>query len=655
MTNKSSWYHSLQHRLVIYMVFSTFLPLLVLGIASYRLSISGLNDQSNQLTQAVAMQQVSSIERFVRDARRVASHLSGSDSIKEMIQAASAMGELSAIERLRLRARVENRLSSTLSLQGLIAVDVIVNGQVFSIGDLSAGRSFDHSILADWVDYCSQYQQALCWPGIESNTHTDSQYGFVIPALMTVTGFDDASESVEAGAPSSTDATVAKTSPQALLILKYDVSTVYEKVHSSGTGLLYHVLVDNQNRVIYHPHKSRLKTHFSFPQLNLSHGAAMIEGDLNGEPVRIFSQPITALSWTLLSVVDRQLLVREATTIGQLSIAFFVFSSLLMVLASFYVTRKVVRPIQQITEMAKQPQMAGSAPLEKTSIREIEQLIHWFHRYKNVVDNDKAQQAELSLAYQELQQAQDKLIESEKMAALGSIVAGVAHEINTPLGVSITANSVFKERIQTLAQQLEGESLKREELQAFIEQGQDVTEILQNNLQRAADLVNRFKHTAANQYQDELESMNMMDCLHECLATLQPAVDESHVQVTLSGEQGLVLESYPGVWWKIISNLVMNSLHHGFSQGVGGRIDICLTEEAGHLRLTYRDDGKGIAASDLPQVFNPFFTTRRHAGNTGLGLNMVYNLVVQKLQGEIHCYSEPDQGTTFILTLPLTR
>lgn len=640
MKSDRVWYHSLHNRLILYMVVSTLLPLLLLGAVSFHLSKTGLNDQANDLTAALLRQEVSNIEGFARDARRLASNLSESEPILSIVERVGASQSLNNIERLRLKARIEERLGSTLSLQGLIAIDVVVHDLVFSIGDLSAGKRFDYELFKRWMRHCEKQRRSLCWPGIENNTHLDSQYGFVVPAISRITRFDEASASYQT---------------LAILVLKYDVEKLYEEVHSHKTDLMYHIITDANQRIVYHPHKSRLKGSFELPEeyQKTPYGRRYVM-NLDGDPVRVLNKSIPSMGWNLAGIIATDVLQQRAVMIGRLSIACCLFAIVLMALAVLYLSKKVVRPIEKITELAKCRDTSPSQLISTTRITEINQLVHWFNQYKEIVDKDKAQQEELRIAYEELQQTQQRLVESEKMAALGSIVAGVAHEINTPIGVSITANSMLQERLPALSQRFDSGDMTRSELADFLEQGQEVAEILSVNLRRAAELVTRFKRTAANQNQDFLTEIQLLDYIQDVVDSLRPAIREYRLSLTIEGDKDIAIHSYPGILWQIITNLIMNSLHHGFDPEHEGHISIKVQSQQDQVAILYRDDGKGIRLDDLPKIFEPFFTTRRHAGNTGLGLNMIYNLVVQKLNGHIECDSEQGHGVLFTIRLPIS-
>lgn len=640
MNRPITWFQSLQNRLIVYMTISTLLPLLVLGSLSYQITVDGLNNQANDLTNAIVNQEVSNIEGFVRDTRRLARNLAESTSVKQLVDEANSAEDLTGIERLRLRASIEDKLASTLNLQGLVAIDVVSNNQVFSIGDLSAGETYDMPLLNRWIDSCSS-EQTLCWPGIENNTHTNSLIGFVIPAIARITEFDDTSLSY---------LTVAH------LILKYDVEKLYEEVHTESSGVMYHMLVDDRNRVVYHPHKSKLKTLFQFPEspaANSKNNQA-IDTEIDGERVRIFMESIPSMGWTLIGIIPVETLERQAIEIGQLALLCFLFALILMITASYYISKKVIFPIERITEVARQRGHSSEVLTENTSIREIRELIHWFNHYKQVVDKEKIQQDELQAAYDDLQRAQQQLVESEKMAALGNIVAGVAHEINTPLGVSITANSILQESIPLLTTKLADGTMTRSDLDAFVEQCRDSSEILRANLTRAAELVTTFKRTAANQSRDHLTDIELVDYIEEVVSSLGPAMRDYSINLSVDGNERATIKSYPGLLWQVFTNLIMNSLNHGFEETQEGRISITVEKEDDQVRIVYQDSGIGILPENLSRIFDPFFTTKRRAGNTGLGLNIVYNLIVQKLQGRIRCESEPGNGVSFFITLPFS-
>lgn len=264
----------------------------------------------------------------------------------------------------------------------------------------------------------------------------------------------------------------------------------------------------------------------------------------------------------------------------------------------------------------------------------------------------EAANAELTRAMEQLTRANRQLVESEKMASLGGLVAGVAHEINTPVGVGVTAASHLETRTRALLADYRAGGLKRASLEEYLGVCDESTRMILSNLRRAAELIRSFKQVAVDRSTEERRSFRLRAYLDEVLLSLRPHLKKTEHEVALICDPELTLDSYPGALSQVITNLVMNSLVHAFEPGAAGRITITAQDGGGYVRLIYADDGAGIAPEHLDKIFEPFYTTRRGKGGTGLGLHILYNLVTQKLGGEVRCESEPGRGATFTLTLP---
>ncbi|HAX75623.1 MAG TPA: serine/threonine protein kinase [Cyanobacteria bacterium UBA11372] len=259
---------------------------------------------------------------------------------------------------------------------------------------------------------------------------------------------------------------------------------------------------------------------------------------------------------------------------------------------------------------------------------------------------------ELSQALEYLQSTQKKLVESEKMAALGSLVAGVAHEINTPLGTSITAASILVAKTQTFIEAIATGSMKRSTLTDYAAIAQETGDLIVSNLQRAGDLVHSFKQVAVDQSNLECRTFALKGYIEEVLSALQPKLKQTPHTVTVSGDDDLKITSYPGAIAQIVTNFVTNSILHAYPQGNSGHLKFWVARRDEQIVMQYQDDGCGIPAKHLDKIFDPFFTTARNRGGTGLGLNIVYNLVTQKLSGTIDVQSQVGSGTRFTLLLP---
>ena len=262
--------------------------------------------------------------------------------------------------------------------------------------------------------------------------------------------------------------------------------------------------------------------------------------------------------------------------------------------------------------------------------------------------------AELHDALEDLHKAQGQLVMSEKLAALGGLVSGVAHEINTPVGNSITAASFLAGRTQELLHKLKENQMKRSELEEFLDTSAKSGEIIVGNLNRASELIRTFKQTAVDQQVEEKRLVNMLTYLHEVLLSLRPRLKKTKHTIEIDCPDDLNATIYPGALWQILTNFIMNTLVHAYEPDEAGLIQIAVSLQDHQLTLRYRDNGRGMPEEVQKKVFEPFFTTKRGSGGTGLGLHIVYNLVVFKLKGTILCHSTPGEGTEFIITAPLT-
>ncbi|MBV6622164.1 MAG: AAA family ATPase [Rivularia sp. (in: Bacteria)] len=260
---------------------------------------------------------------------------------------------------------------------------------------------------------------------------------------------------------------------------------------------------------------------------------------------------------------------------------------------------------------------------------------------------------QLSQAIENLQAAQKQLVESEKMASLGSLVAGVAHEINTPVGTSITAASTLKDETTIFNNAVAGGTLKRSSLNNYLEIASESTDLILNNLSRASDLIQSFKQVAVDSSNLEKRKFAIKPYIQEILNSLAPKFKPTALTCTVEGENHVEIETYPGAIAQIVTNLVMNSLNHAYQSGEKGELLFQIKQQQDTALIEYSDDGCGIPSGNLTKIFEPFFTTARNEGGTGLGLHIVYNLVTQKLQGKIDVKSKVNLGTIFIIALPL--
>jgi two-component system, NtrC family, sensor kinase len=254
-----------------------------------------------------------------------------------------------------------------------------------------------------------------------------------------------------------------------------------------------------------------------------------------------------------------------------------------------------------------------------------------------------------------LQEAQSELVRQEKLASLGRLVAGVAHEINTPLGICVTATSHLVQELKLARADMAAGALSEDSLLQFFEVVEQSLKILSTNTERAATLVRSFKQVAVDQSSDGMRPFGLKAYLAEVLLSLQPRLKGRPVKVALDCAEALVLDSFPGAVSQIVTNLVINSLVHGYAPGQGGTIRIAARLDGAMVVLEYGDDGAGMEQGALAQLFDPFFTTRRGQGGSGLGAHILYNLATGPLGGTVQADSAPGQGLRYRFRFPQSR
>ncbi len=264
----------------------------------------------------------------------------------------------------------------------------------------------------------------------------------------------------------------------------------------------------------------------------------------------------------------------------------------------------------------------------------------------------EAANSDLQAALETVQRTQKQLVEAEKMSALGGLVAGVAHEINTPIGVGVTAASTLDERVKAFTEIFENGQLKKTDLRKFLAGVTETSNIILPNLHRAAELIRSFKQIAVDQTSLELREFNVKTYLDEILLSLRPKLKKTQHKLTINCPDELYLYTHAGNFSQIITNLIMNSLVHAYEEGQAGHILIKVSENEDKVSFHYHDDGKGIPGENLSKVFDPFFTTARSKGGSGLGLSIIYNIVTQNMNGDLRCESEVGEGTDFYFEIP---
>ena len=254
----------------------------------------------------------------------------------------------------------------------------------------------------------------------------------------------------------------------------------------------------------------------------------------------------------------------------------------------------------------------------------------------------------------QLQETQKQLIEFEKMASLGGLVAGVAHEVNTPIGISLTGSTHLSDKIEELNNLYKDNKMSEEYFENFLLDSKDLANLINSNLKRAANLIKSFKHIAVDQTSEEKRNFNLKDYINEVLSSIHNVSKKRKINILVNCKENLNIDSFPGAFSQLFTNLLMNSFTHAYKQNDEGEISIDISLLNQNLEIIYKDDGKGIKEENLNKIFNPFFTTNRENGGSGLGLSIIYNIVTTKLNGKIKC-ERRHKGLKFIINLQLNQ
>ena len=337
----------------------------------------------------------------------------------------------------------------------------------------------------------------------------------------------------------------------------------------------------------------------------------------------------------------------------------------IILIAGVLIALSIRLPLQQIT-MAMRAIMSGDYEREVQGTRARDEVgamaraVEVFRENaiakRKTEDELRSSKEKAESALLELNTAQQNLIDAERLAALGGLVAGVAHEVNNPIGISLTVASSLARRAEMFESELKSEGqLRRSQLEEFVRTSRDASEQLVANLYRAGELIQSFKQVAVDRSHAERRQFSLSEATDQIVASLRPVLKRAPIELAIDVPEGLLIDGYPGSYGQILTNLFLNASSHAFPDGRSGAISISARPRGrDEIEIIFADNGVGMTPDVQRQAFDPFFTTRRNEGGTGLGLHIVYNLVTQQLGGRMMLESRPGQGTTFRIIMPRT-
>jgi signal transduction histidine kinase len=332
-----------------------------------------------------------------------------------------------------------------------------------------------------------------------------------------------------------------------------------------------------------------------------------------------------------------------------------------IVLIGVLIARSIILPLKEI--MAAMHSVVAEnyeEPIQGThasdEIGEMARAVSVFRENalaKRKAENElRASKERAEKALEDLREAQQNLIAAEKLAALGGLVAGVAHEVNNPIGISLTVASSFARRCDDFAKEVAAGPLRRSRLDEFLDGGKDAANQLVANLQRAGELVQSFKQVAVDRSHADRRQFDLRESTDQIIASLRPVLKKSQISLTVDVPAGILMDSYPGSYGQVLTNLFLNSVIHAFPDGRAGSVIVEARQVRDDVDIFVSDDGVGMSDEIQRRALDPFFTTRRNEGGTGLGLHIIFNLVTQQLGGRLTFESRLGWGTRFRITIP---
>ncbi|WP_455755603.1 ATP-binding protein [Sulfurimonas sp.] len=427
-------------------------------------------------------------------------------------------------------------------------------------------------------------------------------------------------------------------------------------------SIVYVAVYDSNKKVfaeINHQNRSNLQ---SFDEENIFIGNTWLSSDAKYKIILpiIYNNELLGHLYFLKSASG--ILESSKNIIIPLAI-FSIILILLVILGSRKLGKYMLRPILSLSDSARlvAEERDFSHRVTYSGKNEIAKLYNAFNMMLSETEvlTDELEKRvqerthQLQNSIDSLKQTQNQLIESEKMAALGSLVSGVAHEVNTPLGNAITGSSIISRESDAIQRAIKDGTIKRSEMEEKLGIIAQSSKLMFKSVTQAADLIRNFKRISIDQSTDDLRDFDLKEYIDEIIQTFHNKLKHIPAEVKIIAPESILIYSYPGIFAQIINNLVNNTILHAFEDDVeNAKIIITIEKLESSIHLTFTDNGKGVSLSVKDKIFEPFVTTKRNSGGTGLGMNIVYNLVTQKLGGTIDMYSVINEGTTLELYLP---
>lgn len=435
------------------------------------------------------------------------------------------------------------------------------------------------------------------------------------------------------------------------------------RLHESDLNFL----ISDSGDYLFHPDESKVLTtsvldeedpfYFYFASESMPSGVMAV--NYSGEAYFMMTYLLEENNWHIVSLVKVDTLEKEVRALMVRIILLMIAAFVLTAVGVIWHVNRHTAPYKLLVSYAENIENGDyNKNIPEVYLNRTDEMGEVCGSFQRIINRFREDHSELSQTIKvkndELEKQYHHIYQTEKAAVLGQIVAGVAHEINTPLGVSITLASHVEELYGQSLKKLEAGTMTRDDLKRYFNQMNETIPLLNHNLNRAATLVKSFKQISVDQFTEAHQNFFLKDVIDNVITSLKSEHKRKKITFHIECDPKLSIYGEPGVYAQLVTNFVMNAIQHGFKEKTSGTIQVVCTKLKNELVMRFIDDGSGIKAEDQERIFEPFFTTNRESGNSGLGMNIVYNLVTQKLGGVVDLKSQVGEFTEFVLSIPLT-
>lgn len=439
---------------------------------------------------------------------------------------------------------------------------------------------------------------------------------------------------------------------------------IFEKVDIGKSGKIY--LIDKYGKYLYDKENQKDFHNTIFDSSdNISLYAKDIvlkkngfeEITVNNEKWYLSYRPVNENGWIMVSLINKSETQNELFFFTMQLMIIFMIAIFVLFGVIFYTIKSITLPIRIITDYATEVAKGNlDIDLPMTYYKREDEMGELSRAFITITEVFRTQNEmliyDLDEKDEEIKLQYDYILETEKLSSLGNLVAGVSHEVNTPLGVSV-ASATYLENINSkLKKSLENGNLSKQGLIKYIEDMDESIYLILNNLERASDLIKNFKKIAVDQTNGMKSKFNLHELINSLIISLKHEYKHKNLEIKNLCDTNIIMDSYSGPLVQVFTNLIINSIRHGFSNEIYGIIKIESILEDGIVKIIYSDNGKGIKPETLVRIFEPFFTTDREAGNSGLGMFISKNIIEQTLEGNFDCESVYGEGVTFTIEIP---